>query len=69
MICILEEQYDVHPDEIGGIITYCSFISELFVLSLTLVQGLILDTIGRKVPIVTGLYIAGAGILGTPWFS
>ena len=52
--------------EVAG---YCGFIAQIFVIALDMFLGVIFDTVGRKLPTVLGFLLAGASIIGTPWFT
>lgn len=47
----------------------CGFYAEIAVIVLSLVLGVIFDTVGRKAPTVFGLWLAGSSIIATPFLT
>ena len=68
---ILEDPnyYNLSSDEVGANLGYIGMISEVFVIVLELFMGVIIDTIGRKAPLVIGLIIAGVATAAIPLFK
>lgn len=63
------EYYNVPKNQVGTVAGEAGAIAEIFVIALTLILGLIFDTIGRKAPTVIGLVFAGLSIAATPYLA
>ena len=61
--------YNIPVHELGGILGTMGTIEEFLVIVLDLVNGLIFDLVGRKLPISIGMFVAGIGISAIPMFS
>jgi MFS family permease len=59
----------VPKSEVGSVSGESGAIAEVFVIGLTLILGLIFDTVGRKVPTVVGFIMAGSSIIVMPYLA
>jgi len=65
---ILEDPnyYNLTSSEVGANLGYNGSIAEVAVIILELFIGVILDTFGRKVPLVVGFVVSGIALLSIP---
>lgn len=61
--------YDVPEDKIGTIEGNVAYQGEAFVIVTSLVTGPLLDTVGRKIPVIIGYMVAGIAIFLIPCFT
>ena len=54
--------YNEKPTEVAKIAGECGSLAQIFAISLDLLLGLIFDTIGRKIPLILGLFTTGMSI-------
>jgi len=68
---ILEDPnyYNLSASEVGANLGFIGSIAEICVIILEMFMGVILDTFGRKVPLVIGFLVSGASILSIPLFN
>ncbi len=60
------EYYNVKKPDLGTVLGNLTFVAELFILPSHLILGSIMDSIGRKIPTVIGIIIAGVCIILIP---
>ena len=55
--------------EVGKLAGNCGFYAEIIVTCFIMGLGMLFDTMGRKLPLVTGFLVAGLSILATPFLK
>lgn len=63
------DYYHIDPKDIGTVTGNLAYKGEIFVILTSLLAGPILDTLGRKIPLIIGYLIAGTSILLIPLFK
>jgi MFS family permease len=63
------EYYNISKDDIGEVMGTVGTIDEFFVICLDLACGPIFDLIGRKWPIVIGIFLGGISMCLIPMFT
>ena len=61
--------YGVKSDDIGTVEGNVAYQGEAFVIITSLITGPILDTVGRKIPVILGYLVTGTAIFSIPFFN
>jgi hypothetical protein len=63
-----KDYYDLPPKKVAEIAGDCGTLAQIFAITLDLLLGIIFDTLGRKVPLILGLFTTGLSIASAPLF-
>lgn len=68
---ILEDAkyYNLSKDETGSVISFVGMWAEIFIILQDVYMGVLIDTFGRKVPIVLGMMVSAASLACMPLFT
>ena len=64
-----KKYYDINKDDLGTVLSETGFIAEMFCIGVDIILGPIFDLVGRKLPVVIGLFICGFSFIGFPMFT